>query len=309
MIPLSIIIPVWNRELQVCDTLRSIASQEGIDRCRIILVDNASTDGTRKVLSRWIEDNPSVNSTLTDCHIKGAAAARNAGIALVDTPWTLQFDSDDIMRPGLIKSILTVIDSDNDSNLITWDVEIHPVNAGAAVRKGLHQGDDMLFQNIVHAAMATQRYAAKTQLLRQAGLWNETCMGWNDMEFGTRILRQNVRVRNLGKTMVDVIHCDNSITEPQFSKSPAKWEHALDLMSETMSDSPRALKWIDYRRIILAAFYAREGDKDNASRLYRATLAGKSLSMRMPLALCYFKHRIYPRASYLLASVFFSRRF
>lgn len=323
MNPLSIIIPVWNRERQIIDTLRSIASQEGIDRCCLIIVDNASTDSSRRLVADWIADNPAIDASLANCAVRGAAAARNAGIALVHTPWLMQFDSDDLMRPGLIAAVLSVIDSecDNDNNkesgsgdhfpydLITWDVEIRTLEGQTKTACGLRQGEDMLWQNIVHGALATQRYAVRTQLMRDSGGWDETCMGWNDMESGTRILRHNVTVKHLDAIFVNVIHCDNSITERKFSTNPGKWEHALDLMSESMADCPEALRWIDYRRVILAAFYRRENNSKEARRLLHKTLQEKPFFTRLLLRTIYFKHCLITRGSYLLASLFYSRKF
>ncbi len=309
MTTLSIIIPVWNRENQIVDTLRSITSQEGIDRCCLIIVDNNSTDKSVEVINRWIGENQSLKVQFTECHIQGAAAARNAGIKLVKTPWLLQFDSDDIMLPGLIAKILSIIDTNRKVNLISWDVEEQLPNGKCKRDFGLRPSKSMRFNNLIHASLATLRYAIATSLIRHAGLWDETCLGWDDIELGTRILQHKVLPISLDKVYAEIYISSNSITESRFSTNPHKWEHALDLIEKTYIGNPTGLKWVDYRRTILAAFYARENSKENAHRLLSSVLSRQSWRMKLLLNTLYFKHRLYPRGSYILASIFLSRKF
>lgn len=86
------------------------------------LVDNASTDLTYNVLQNW------KNSIQTDdfivdilqCPVHGAAAARNTGLSAVKEPWTMFFDSDDIMPPTHAENVVKYI---NETDVIGWDVE------------------------------------------------------------------------------------------------------------------------------------------------------------------------------------------
>ena len=119
---LSIVIPIYNRAEIVCRTLNSIAAQECIEKCKIILVDNNSTDNTIDVLSQW-KDSPAaahLDVTILSEHKPGAAAARNCGFNAVDTPWVMFFDSDDEMLPSLIADILDTINTKSDFDIVGW---------------------------------------------------------------------------------------------------------------------------------------------------------------------------------------------
>ena len=79
-VPLTVVIPVYNREGIVLRTLESLDRQTCRD-FRVVLVDNASTDRTREVLEQW--------GRRTDLEVEiicenrpGAAAARAAGLKI-----------------------------------------------------------------------------------------------------------------------------------------------------------------------------------------------------------------------------------
>lgn len=304
----SIIVPIHNRADVLTDTLRSIASQEGIDRCVLILVDNASTDGSQTVAANWIADNRQLfaSAMLTHCTTPGAAAARNHGLRLVNTPWVMHFDSDDLMLPGLISSLLQTIDS-GEYDIVSWDIMAARHNDIPRRVSGIVASRHLITDHLIHSTLATQRYAILTSLINEAGGWNESCAGWNDYELGGRLARLPLKIAHINKVMVEQRLCGNSITPRRFSDRPEVWQHALDCLSHTYADLPSALRWIDYRRVILAAQFHREGNRKSASTLLRNTIGSMPLRRRIIYHSIYLKHLIIPRGSHLLASLFFKR--
>jgi hypothetical protein len=97
----SVIVPTFNRERFLPDTLDSILAQTA-PAAEVIVVDDGSTDGTRDLVSsryagrvRYI---PIPNS--------GVCRARNLGVAASHSPWIAFCDSDDLWRPGRLESQL-----------------------------------------------------------------------------------------------------------------------------------------------------------------------------------------------------------
>lgn len=302
---LTIIIPVWNREEVVTRTLQSVAAQKQLSRCRLILVDNNSTDRTKEVMSNWIEhDCPNeLEATLTCCERAGAAAARNHGLSLAQTDLVMHFDSDDIMNEGLIDRVLHEFDSDKDCNIVSWDIAIELPSKRFIRRNGLPNNPTFRDQ-IVHSRLSTQRYAIKRETLINAGGWDETCLGWDDFELGLRIMLQPLKVRHIAQVLAKTFVSSNSITEGVFSNNPQKWERPLNLMEAAGSQKEGLGAWIDYRRAILAAEYRREGDKADTRRLLQQTLNGKSKGRRLIYNLIYWKHRIFHRGTHIIAQPF-----
>lgn len=90
---ISIIIPVYNAEkyLQRCvnSALRTIEALNG----EIILVNNASTDGSNEIIKRYQQKTTKVR--VANCDTPGAAAARNAGERLAKGKYIWFVDADD----------------------------------------------------------------------------------------------------------------------------------------------------------------------------------------------------------------------
>lgn len=112
----SIIIPAYNAEKYIEETLDSILQQTYTD-FEIILVDDGSKDNTIKIMQNYqtgekaIEKNIKI-TVISGCH-EGAAAARNKGMEIAVGQYFLFFDSDDIMQPGYLYEMVKHIDDEN----------------------------------------------------------------------------------------------------------------------------------------------------------------------------------------------------
>ncbi len=272
--PLTVVIPVYNRAERVKATLRSILAQD-FRPLKIVLVDNGSTDGSLDVLQEWRKqvDSPDFVVTVVEEHLPGAAAARNRGLCEVTTPLTMFFDSDDLMEPGHCRRAIEAFDGNPGADVIGWDCEeIYPDGSRRYTR---FADKDILWWNIFHGSMATQRYVATTELFRRVGGWNPDCRGWDDMELGHRILAMNPKIVKLaGKPTVNIIITDDSITGTNFSAKSALWEHALDLVESTLQSEDRFMRRaLNLRRAVLAGDYRKEGAVNESRRLLSEILA------------------------------------
>ena len=200
-----IVIPVYNRAAVVTATLDSVAAQTARP-LRLILVDNNSTDNTAEVLQRWKDVHASDDfkvDIISEKH-PGAAAARNAGLTQVSAPWVMFFDSDDLMRPGHVERALNVADEHPEADIIVWDFIYHAANGREHRRPFIMS--DMLYNNIMHSSFSTQRFMARTELVRHVGDWLTDGRMFDDCELGVRLLLQNPVVVHAGREItVDVL--------------------------------------------------------------------------------------------------------
>lgn len=294
-VTLSVVIPVRNRAGQITRTLQSIRMQQRLPDA-VIVVDNASTDNTadavRDFFDRWLTESPesSPRLTLVGESRPGAAAARNRGLAEVDTEWTMFFDSDDIMLPRHILRAVDAAEAEPDADIIGWDVRYaRPGFEHEAVIKPF-EPQDAAFHNLFHATLATQRYMARTGIFRQAGGWNEDVPIWNDIELGARLLALSPRIVKRHGTDVIVYAGEDSITGRNFSSRAGRYDSALDAISATLG--PEYASWISLKRTILAACMAREGARDEArSELTKAQALYPSAKQRLLLRLAYIYTR------------------
>lgn len=261
---ITVVIPVKNRAELVQRTLQSVDEQTQ-QPAAVILVDNGSTDDTLSVLRQWADAKPWV-TVITESK-PGAAAARNAGLALVKTPYVMFFDSDDVMPSRHVEQITHGLVDAGYPRLAAFDMVLVDLN-GTEHKKYFRNGDPMRM-HIFHSILSTQRCVIATDLVRCVGAWNEDMPCWNDWEFGLRLLKaeSNVAYIHLQEPVKAYAQAE-SITGTNFSSKAGKWELALDAADLILADSPYR-RLVDYRRAILAGFYRREKHPELARGLVK----------------------------------------
>jgi glycosyltransferase involved in cell wall biosynthesis len=92
----SVILPVFNGEAHLAESLGSILAQEMTD-LEVIAIDDGSTDATPAILEEHARRDPRVRVHRQEN--QGAAAARNCGLALARARWVALQDHDDVSLP------------------------------------------------------------------------------------------------------------------------------------------------------------------------------------------------------------------
>lgn len=286
-------VPVKNRATLVLRTLNSIRAQSWRP-LKLIVVDNGSSDGTPDSVRDWIGKNstPDFEATLIEEPRPGAAVARNAGLEAVDTRLMMFFDSDDVMHPGHVESIMRRFHQDDQPDLVLFRVRYHPINGEDRITK--RPGRDMMVTHICHSLVRTQGHACETALARRAGGWDETTRGWDDLEYGSRVLMEARRRAFIPDVNVEVYAQVDSITGTEFSSRRGEWERVLDKMERNFARShhKNREKWqrfIAFKRVILAAMYKREKNEEAAEALLAEALSNPGLTrlQRFYLRLAY----------------------
>lgn len=262
----SVIIPVYNRSKVVRRTLDSVKAQT-YRPLKLILVDNASSDDSLFTLLHWSSQNQAEDFRVevVSEEIEGAAAARNAGLAIADTPWVMFFDSDDYMHPEHISSAFDTLARNPYADIVGWDVNLHTLD-DRVVRKRFAD-KDCLYSCIIDGTMATQRYMVRTSILMTAGGWNDSVRVWDDIELGARLLMLPSLeiVRRQGEIYVDVYASEESITGTSYLDKCIRLEHALDVMARNLPDHSRYIVYL--KGAILAGLYSREGGAGESDAL------------------------------------------
>lgn len=263
---LSVIIPVYNRNDVVIRTLDSVKAQS-YRPLKLILVDNDSTDGSLFTLLHWSSLNRSEDFVVEVASEsdEGAAAARNAGLRLADTPWVMFFDSDDVMQPDHIFTALDTLAMNPYADIVGWDVNIHMPGDKVVRRKFAVR--DCLYNCILDGTMSTLRYMVKKSILMTAGAWNPTVRVWDDIELGSRLLLLPSLeiVKRRGDVLVDVYPSDESVSGTNYLDRSERLEHALEVMADNLPVHSRFIVYL--KGAILAGLYSREGGIAQADAL------------------------------------------
>lgn len=267
---ISIVVPVRNRAGIVGRTLESI-SRQCYRPFELIIVDNASTDGTGEFLKSWSEANAGsgMEISVAECSEPGAPSARNTGLALARAPWVMFFDSDDTMSPTHLLAVARAIADNSTADIIGWDTT--HIFLDGKKKTGRFYGSDMQHHNLFNGAMATQRWCARTEFVRRAGAWDNAVTYWNDIELGSRMLALDPDIAYIGAGGVNVYESVNSITAGG-TADPTRMEAALARIEKTLGAKGHG--WCGIKRAIEYARIARLGAVDRRSimRAWHPTL-------------------------------------
>lgn len=285
---ITVVIPAYNRASELVRCLDSIAGQSVQPAC-VIVVDDGSTDNTVEVARKH-----RLSPTVLLSEHGGATVARNLGLQAVRTTWTMFFDSDDIMLPDHIESAARAINPHTD--LIGWDVTAVDLNGKKHVRP--FEPRDIVWHNIMHGTLATQRYMARTELFRRAGGWNPEVKIWNDIELGTRLLELAPAITKIKGTHVCVYSTGVSITGKSWSSNLSRYKNTLQILESNLGEG--YAKILALKTAILAADIARENAAEGR-RLYRS-IKNKTFAVRM----AYHYRRAGGRGAARLLRPFFS---
>lgn len=287
----SIVIPVYNRAPVLPRVLDSVAAQTWRP-LHLVLVDNASTDASARVMREWAAAHACADleiSLLTE-YAHGAAAARNRGLREVRSSYMLFFDSDDALAPEAVSRYMAVFQSDSSVDIVCADCMYHPI--GRLPRLVRARGGALLDTHIHHCLLRTQAYAVRTELLREAGGWNEQARIWDDWELGVRLLLRNPTVRLEHFVAADIYESEESLTGRSYSEKALYYETPIKAVEQAAQTSGhpaarRVMALMCYRRMMLAALFAREGREDLALPLRDEVLGNVSRRMGLLLRAAY----------------------
>lgn len=102
-VSVSIIVPIYNSEKYLEQCLNSVLRQT-YTNYEVILIDDGSTDDSRRIYNRFIEfDNRFVSYYQKN---QGVSAARNHGLDVAEGEIIIFLDSDDVLFPTFLEYIV-----------------------------------------------------------------------------------------------------------------------------------------------------------------------------------------------------------
>lgn len=146
---LSVVLPTHDRADWLPWAATSILSQS-VDHLELIIVDDASTDGTQEVTDR-LSDDARVR-VVRNASSLGPGGSRNQGIAAAEGELLAFCDDDDAWLPGAAAVAVDEFDRHPDlGTLSSWHQVIHEETGRNAVYRGpLHYGaEQLLWFNLV----------------------------------------------------------------------------------------------------------------------------------------------------------------
>ncbi|HEU4663097.1 MAG TPA: glycosyltransferase [Dokdonella sp.] len=129
----SVIIPTHDRSAPVVRAIDSVLAADMGEALDVIVVDDASTDGTAEALDARYRDEPRVRIVRLDSN-RGPSGARNAGLAIARGDYVLFLDSDDELLPDALRLAYAAFGAAPDLQFVTLEGDAYAADRPDDVR-------------------------------------------------------------------------------------------------------------------------------------------------------------------------------
>jgi len=164
---ITVLLPFFNEEGWLGKTLDSLAAQQGA-AFRLLLIDNASTDGSVAEARVALAAHPAVDAKLLTVPTPGKTHALAAGLAAVETAVVAVCDADTVYPPGYLALALALFAANpTAAAVMAIDLQQPPSTPGARRRVGQVLRKARRLPDRCHAGGYAQAY--RTAALRAAG--------------------------------------------------------------------------------------------------------------------------------------------
>ena len=117
----SIIIPIYNKELYLKDSLNTICNQD-FDNYEIICIDDASSDKSLQILNDYASRESKIK-IIENSKCMGAAYSRNKGLEVAKGKYVIFLDADDYFSPNLVQCAYAQIVK-TDADVVLYNCEV-----------------------------------------------------------------------------------------------------------------------------------------------------------------------------------------
>ena len=279
----SVYLPTRNRVDSLARAVESVLSQSYPD-IELIVIDDASTDGTAEFLRQCTRANPALN-VISNPTPRGAPASRNLGILRTRGDFVTGLDDDDEFLRERIETFV-----DGWHGLAARGVKASCLYAqevwtrdGAPSRttrkKSVVAAPDLFEENYI----GNQIFAPRDHLVG-AGLFDERLPAWQDLEFFMRVLQVYGPAYLVDRVTYSY---DATPRDDRISEQPTRVRSAFELIAEKHGGSDATRLRALFLQIFRSGYKIPPGLADwvrflswsgwprGATRLLRATIGNR----------------------------------
>ena len=206
----SILVPLYNYEHHIVETLNSVASQS-IGEIALIVVDDRSTDGSLTTVNEWMSQyrgdiSMALHRNRTNSKL---SITRNTAISFSESEYCFMLDADNLLYPRCVEKHLEALSSRPDADaayslLEVFEGNINLIGAGVFSVETLRRG------NFIDA-MALFRRAVLIALNGYRNIPH----GWEDYDLWLRLLEEKSLALHIPNVLGRYRQHDNSMLRTQ----------------------------------------------------------------------------------------------
>lgn len=186
----SILIPCYNSERFILDSINSLLKQD-YENIEIIIVDDGSTDDSLRI----VESIKDVRVHVYSQSNSGACVARNIAFEKCHGDYIMYFDADDLINKSYVSSLVKCLRDANDLSIATgeWDRFRTDLSEASFRKLSVYKDYDCAFNLLLDMwntgeVLTCSSYLVPRKLIEIVGGWDESVLKNQDGEFFSRIL-------------------------------------------------------------------------------------------------------------------------
>lgn len=254
-LPVAVVIPAYNRAHLLPRALASVAAQRPHQPREVIVVDDASDDGTSTVARRL------GTRVLRHETNLGPAAARKTGFGATDAPWVIQLDSDDEWLPHCLSTLWEL----RDGHVLVSGGSVGEDHHGRAWYNGATGRGPRVLSSPAELAFPDNFIASSAVLLRMdcvraVGSYRTDLRYAEDLELWLRMLELGTAIAT--PTVVSRYHSHANQATATGGEAQSGHTRVLELSASRSWWDPRiAIRWsaVLHWDALQAAIRTRDG--------------------------------------------------
>ncbi|MDC8004464.1 glycosyltransferase family A protein [Aureisphaera galaxeae] len=263
----TVVIPLFNKENYIQDTLKSVLKQTVTD-FEIIIINDCSTDQSFEK-AQAISD--SRIQYLEHSVNKGLSASRNTGIKVAKADYIAFLDADDTWKPTFLETINSLIETYPETSLFATKYEVLLKN-GKTIHHDFHiEGVDKhgVVANFFASNLNQNFYypsclCVHKKVFEKVGYYNEAIRFSEDVDFNIRAHAVYKMAYHSQPLVQYAFDSENQITQkglgdkiiPDYDRYEAQFKDRKDIK-----------KYLDFQRYVKGKMYKLGGDKVNFRKM------------------------------------------
>ncbi|MEC3907249.1 glycosyltransferase [Tamlana sp. 2201CG12-4] len=247
----SVVIPLYNKEAYIIDTLNSVLNQTFGD-FEIIIIDDGSTDNSLKV-ANTIKDN---RISISKQKNSGVSVARNNGIKMAKSRYIALLDADDYWYKNHLFELRRLILTFPDAGLYCNNYEIFyskdlvkPANINFQYEEECVIVKDYFKASITNSVAWTSAVAFSKEKFNSIGEFNTRLRTAQDLDLWIRMALKYMIVFNPKITMSYKLNVNNSLSKKEFND--IRYEF-INSYSKEEKGNPSLKRYLDVNRYAIA---------------------------------------------------------
>lgn len=262
----SVIIPLYNKENFVLNTLKSVMNQTFTDY-EIIIIEDCSTDKSLEIVSKIKNDTIRI---IRHEKNKGLSASRNTGIKNANANYLAFLDADDLWKENYLQELFQLTNDFPEAHLFATNYEEFYSDAKILLPENNSKKlqNNSLITDFFEISLAQPLYCPSSfcvekSVFETVGYYDETITFGEDVDFNIRANSEFLLAYSKKPLVHYLMLSENQITQ---SKISGKIITNFDKF-ETNNHSKSLKNFLDFHRYIMAKHYKLEGNNENFRKM------------------------------------------